>query len=178
MVAHGGRARGERVPGGPRDTHTLALHPLAPGRLYAAAGDGYFESRDGGNTWQRPRQGLQHHYLWGVAVNAAEPDIVLVSAASGAHAAHNIPTAESHIYRKTKAQEWRSVGGGLPDPKGTTISMLAAARSEPGVFYAANNHGLYRSTDAGQTWQSLDVHWPQPYRSQRVQALTVVEIDS
>ncbi len=45
---------------------------------------------------------------------------------------------------------------------GTTSAALAANQSEPGVFYAASNRGIYRSTDAGITWERLDVEWGAP----------------
>ncbi len=51
----GGRTWRDRVRGGPYDTHTAATHPLAPGRIYSAAGDGYFESTDAGDRGDRPR---------------------------------------------------------------------------------------------------------------------------
>lgn len=51
----GGETWQDRVDDGPLDTHTLALHEDAPGRLYSAAGDGsistgreYSQSPDGG----------------------------------------------------------------------------------------------------------------------------------
>ena len=50
-----GRTWRDRVPGGPRDTHELAIHRKAPDTLRVAAGDGYFESDDAGMTW-RSRQ--------------------------------------------------------------------------------------------------------------------------
>ena len=50
----GGRTRIDRVEGGPYDTHTLATHQKAQKRLYSAAGDGYFESFDYGESWKRP----------------------------------------------------------------------------------------------------------------------------
>jgi hypothetical protein len=44
------------------------MHPLAPDRLYAAAGDGlrspergYNERYDGGITWHGSAEGRQHH---------------------------------------------------------------------------------------------------------------------
>jgi hypothetical protein len=52
--------------------------------LYSAAGDGYFESRDGGETWQRFEEGLRHRYLWSIAVDTADADKIVVSAASSA----------------------------------------------------------------------------------------------
>jgi hypothetical protein len=58
----------DRTPDGPFDTHTLLMHPLAPDRLYAAAGDGlrspergYNERYDGGITWHGSAEGRQHH---------------------------------------------------------------------------------------------------------------------
>src|SRR5205814_1398906 len=45
----GGATWLDRAPDGPRDTHQLACHDSSPGRWYSAAGDGYFESRDGGD---------------------------------------------------------------------------------------------------------------------------------
>jgi hypothetical protein len=56
------------------------MHPLASGRIYSAAGDGYFESTDAGDSWRSPEDGLKHHYLVGAAVDAADPDTVCVSA--------------------------------------------------------------------------------------------------
>ena len=51
----GGRTWCDRVRGGPYDTHTAVTHPLALGRIYSAAGDGYFESTDAGDSWRSPR---------------------------------------------------------------------------------------------------------------------------
>lgn len=170
----GGRSWEDRARGGPRDTHTLAAPRQAPGRLYAAAGDGYFESHDGGATWQQPDAGLLHHYCWGVAVDPVDPETIVISAAHGPRQAHNARTAESAIYRRTGHGQWSQVRAGLPEPQGTTRSVLAANAAEPGVIYAANNHGLFRSPTAGESWERLDIVWPEPYRQQCVQALIVV----
>ena len=65
------------------DTHTALTHPLAPGRIYSAAGDGYFESTDAADSWSSPEDGLKHRYLVGVAVDPADADTVIVSATDG-----------------------------------------------------------------------------------------------
>jgi hypothetical protein len=49
---------------------------------------------------------------------------------------------------------------GLPDAAGTVASLFATHPQEPLVFYAANNHGLFRSPDAGKQWEALPVEWP------------------
>jgi photosystem II stability/assembly factor-like uncharacterized protein len=76
----GGRTWRDRVRGGPYDTHTALTHSLAPGRIYSAAGDGYFESMDAADSWSSPEDGLKRRYLVGVAVDLADPDTVIVSA--------------------------------------------------------------------------------------------------
>jgi hypothetical protein len=62
-----------------KDHHTLGTHQKAPKRLYSFAGDGYFESFDYGKSWNRPRAGLKHHYLYGLAVDPADPNTIVVS---------------------------------------------------------------------------------------------------
>jgi hypothetical protein len=53
-----------------------------PRQLYSAAGDGYFESYDYGQTWKRLVAGLEHPYLAGLAVDSGDPQNVIVSAFS------------------------------------------------------------------------------------------------
>jgi len=173
----------DRRPDGPRDSHTLATPRNAPQRIYAAAGDGFMApgkgfamSHDGGDTWERPSAGLQHHYLWGLAVDPDNPDTLIISAADGPQPAHNPMHAASAIYYKTAGQPWQQAQDGLPATRGTLASSLAASQTEPGVFYAASNQGAYRSVDAGQTWQRLDVPWPDSYRIQHVRGLLVTEV--
>lgn len=170
----------DRAPDGPRDTHTLATHEYAPGRLYSAAGDGfmraglgYAESYDAGETWERMSEGLIHHYLWGVAVHPSDPETVLISAAAGPFEAHNPARANSTIYRKQAGGPWREVTDGLPEKEGRVASILAADRTEPGVFYALTNRGLYRSPDAGLSWERLDITWPDHYLHQHQNDLAV-----
>jgi len=161
----------DRVAGGPYDTHTLATHPATPGRLYSAAGDGYFESDDAGMTWRKIESGLRHHYLFGVAVDPENADTVLVSAAPHPFRAYDPSRAESGVYRKSAGSEWREVRGAFPDGHGTTVSVLAA--TGPGVFWAANNRGVYRSADGAETWQRIAIPWPERYMRVNVLAFAV-----
>ena len=86
---NGWRIWRDRVRGGPYDTHTAMTHPLASGRIYSAAGDGYYESIDAADSWSSPHDGLQHRYLVGVAVDPADPDTVIVSATDGPGSAYS-----------------------------------------------------------------------------------------
>jgi photosystem II stability/assembly factor-like uncharacterized protein len=142
--------------GGRRDNHTLATHPDAPGRVYTAAGDGYAESADGGETWTYPQAGLDHRYVWGLAVDPGDPETVVVSAASGARTAHRAGRAEAYVYRRGGGTEgWERAMDGLPDAEGTVRAVLDAG--EAGEFFALTNRGLFHSDDAARSWDRLDV---------------------
>lgn len=154
----------DRKQGGQHDAHTLRTHPLAPDRVYEAAGGGYAQSEDAGVTWQTQVSGLRHTYVWGVAVDPGDPDVVIVSAAAGPREAHDSARAESHVYRRVAQGPWQPAEAGLPPPGGRRAAVLAANPHEPGVFYAALHTGqLFRSADAGQTWHVLPIAWPPGY---------------
>lgn len=176
----GGEHWEDRRPDGPFDTHTLAMHRLAPGRLYSAAGDGFMrpgngfvQSDDGGASWFRPDDGLTLHYLWSMAVDPTDPETLVVSACPGPRQAHTLETAESALFRRSKGSPFQQVSEGLPAQQGTLASVLASHEAEPGVFYAANNHGVYRSADTGLTWEALPIPWPAGTLLGHVNALIV-----
>lgn len=192
----GGQTWEDHKPGAQIDGHTLRTHKLVPGRVYEAAGGdglilgkdeqgrhypiltrgGYAESEDGGATWQTQTAGLeQHHYLWGLAVDPGDPDTIVASVAIGPNQAHFPAFAESFLYRRTRGMPWQMVSEGLPEPQGTGACVLATHECQPGVFYAATGRGVYRSTDAGITWQRLDLLIPERFRWQRVFGFLVGE---
>ena len=170
----GGRTWIDRVKQGPYDTHTLATHKKAPKRLYSSAGDGYFESFDYGESWNSPTEGLRHHYLYGLAVDSANPQTVIVSASLSAQQAHSIENTECFVYRRSaNGENWKAVSKGLPESKGTIITILASNPINSGEFFAINNRGIFSSTDSGDSWAALDIPWPKEYLLQHPWALTV-----
>jgi len=172
----GGRTWIDRVEQGPYDTHTLATHSMAPRRLYSSAGDGYFESFNYGESWTRPMEGLKHSYLYGLAVDSGNPQVVIVSASIGPSKAYSTENAESFVYRKDEdGRKWRAVSNGLPEPGGTTITIIASNPKVSGEFYAVNNRGLFISADSGDSWRKLDTPWPREYLTQTPWALAISE---
>lgn len=166
----------DRKPGSQHDAHTLRTHRGAPGRVYEAAGGGYAESRDGGDTWIGLDEGLDRRYVWGLAADTADPDTIVVSAAPGPRQAHNPGAGEAGLYRRVQGGTWQEVWDGLPSPKGTRTYVLASADAEPHVFYAATREGdLYRSTDAGLSWERQEIGWPDGYRAPDVAGMVVAE---
>ena len=183
----GGATWEDRVPGARIDNHSLATHPDAPGRAWVAAGDGYAETADGGDTWSHPQPGLDRTYCWSVAVEAQsasesrtesggppdDPDRVLVSAARGAYEAHRAGRAETYVYRREGDADWERLDGrGLPLGEGVTRPLLT--RGEAGEFYALSNRGLFRTRDAGDSWEAVGVEWPDRFADQTARGLAVL----
>jgi photosystem II stability/assembly factor-like uncharacterized protein len=173
----GGRTWIDRVKQGPYDSHTLATHRRTPKRLYSSAGDGYFESFDYGESWNKPMAGLKHHYLYGLGVDSQDPQTVIVSASSGAWQAHHAEQdSESFIYRRSEdGASWELISKGLPEPRGTMIAVIAASSKNAGEFYAVSNRGIFCSTDSGISWKILDISWPREYHSQHPWSLAIQE---
>jgi len=172
-LTDGGKTFEDHPSGARRDNHTLATHTDAPERVYTAAGDGYAESVDGGESWTYPQEGLDHRYVWGLAVDPGNPETVVVSAANGARSAHSPSTAEAYVYRRA-GDGWEQAMEGLPAPAGTVRAVLAAGQ-RGGEFVALTNRGLFRSHDSAESWTQLDISWPTAYEEKVGRGLAVVQ---
>ncbi|NHX35398.1 MULTISPECIES: WD40/YVTN/BNR-like repeat-containing protein [Halolamina] len=167
-----------RVPSARRDVHTIITHPDAGGHAWVAAGDGYAETADAGESWQHPQAGLEHTYCWSVAVGLNPASTgrwtprVLLSAATSAREAHRV--GESYLYRREGGAWERLDDRGIPTGEGTYRAVLARGDDEA-TFWAANNHGLYRTTDGGDAWTEIDVSWPERLGDQTCRGLTIVD---
>lgn len=157
----GGRTWRDRVPGGPWDTHELAVHQKAPDRLRVSAGDGYFESEDGGSTWRSPDTGLDVGYLRSVAIDPGQPDTVLVSASSGPHSAYLAGRSDGRLYRRVEGGAWERVRDGWPETA-STIAPLLCAGATAGELWAADERGVHRSIDGGMGWRRVAAHATSP----------------
>lgn len=156
-----GRTWRDRVPGGPYDTHELAIHRDAPDTLRVSAGDGYFESRDAGRTWQSPDHGLDVSYLRSVAIDPGDPDVVVVSASSGPHSAYVAGRSDGRLYRRSGDSGWERVHDGWPD-RPSTIAPLLCAGVAAGELWAADERGVHRSDDGGRTWRQIATYATTP----------------
>jgi photosystem II stability/assembly factor-like uncharacterized protein len=156
----GGMTWIDRIAGGPFDTHELAVHPEMPHALRSAAGDGYYESHDAGETWSSPMQGLDVGYLVSVAIDPGNAETVVVAAATHPHSAYTAGRADGRLYRREGNGHWRRVTVGWPDPPRTIAPLLAAGRS--GELWAADERGVHHSRDGGVSWRQLAAFDPTP----------------
>jgi hypothetical protein len=149
-----------------------------PDHAWVAAGDGYAETTGAGESWQHPQDGLGHTYCWSVAVGLPPERTdrstprVLLSAATSAREAHRV--GESYLYRRAGGAWERLDDRGIPTGEGVYRAVLANGTDEA-TFWAANNHGLYRTADGGDSWTDIDVSWPDRIIEQTCRGLTVVD---
>lgn len=147
----------------PRDARTVLVAAL--GHLFGPNAErGVYRSADGGRTWE---QTLFINAATGAVDLAADPqDPEIVFAATWQvrfwpWLSYFTPSygAESGIYRSTDGgRHWtRLTGGGWPGGPLGRIGLAAAHTPRGTRVYATidaeKNGGLYRSDDAGTTWQ-------------------------
>jgi uncharacterized repeat protein (TIGR01451 family) len=126
-----------------------------PGRLSASLSNGLARSGDGGSTWSL------------VPVTPGGTSQQVFSFASSPSAAQTILAAPStSLYRTVDGGDlWAPATTGLP--ASADIGKLAAAPSDPTIFYASvfttaplggpvTNFGVYKSADAGLSWAAAN----------------------
>ncbi|WP_336024317.1 WD40/YVTN/BNR-like repeat-containing protein [Halobellus salinisoli] len=181
----GGETWEDRIPSTRRDTHSMAIHPDAPDVVRTAAGDGYAESRDGGESWVFPQEGLEHRYCWSVSIDPGDPGRVLLSAAAGARRAHSAGSAASYLYRRVDGEvpnhedasptAWERLDtAGVPTGEGLLRPTLAPGVDD-GELFALTDRGLFRTTDGGDAFERLDIEWPDSFREATTSGLAVVD---
>jgi photosystem II stability/assembly factor-like uncharacterized protein len=143
------------------DAHQLLTHPLAPERLYEAAGQGIARSEDLGESWQTFEDGLDRTYAWAQAIDPADPDLWYVSVSRSPFAAHGKGDGESRLLRSrgdgfTAIDSWGDDRGLRRMPY-----ALATFRERPERLLVALRGGtLLITDDAGETWTRLQVQLP------------------
>jgi photosystem II stability/assembly factor-like uncharacterized protein len=129
-------------------------------------GDGIYKSTDGGKTFTNMGL-LNTHHIAKIATHPTDPDIVYV-AAQGHLWGH---TGERGLFRTADGgRTWERLSGGLPEDGRTGCTHVLLDPGEPDTIYAAfwerlrrpyrfdsggPNSGLFKSVDAGRTWEKL-----------------------
>jgi photosystem II stability/assembly factor-like uncharacterized protein len=127
------------------------------GTGYETPGDGVWKSTDGAKTWRNT--GLQDtKMISAILVDPKNPDIVFVAAPGNANSGEN-----RGVYKTTDGgANWKKVL--YLDPQSGVISISFAPDATNVIFASfqvrtfgrqATEHGIYKSTDAGETWQPV-----------------------
>ena len=157
----GGRTWVDHNPKAYSDAHQLLTHPLAPERLYEAAGQGIARSDDRGDTWQRLDAGLDRHYAWAQAIDPADPDLWYVAVSRSPSAAHGAGDGQARLLR-SRGKGWEAVDGWGDSAQLRRMPYaLASLPDQPGRLLAGLRGGtLLITDDAGETWSRLGTRLP------------------
>jgi photosystem II stability/assembly factor-like uncharacterized protein len=149
----------------PKDGNTV--YACATGHAFNDSPDrGVYKTSDGGKSWRKVLAGANLSTGCGMmSMNASEPDVIYATMWDFRRQAWTFRSggAGSGIFKSTdKGEHWTEIdashGTGLPDKPYGRIA-LTVAPSNPKVVYAmveCKNSALYRSNDAGKTWNRLD----------------------
>jgi photosystem II stability/assembly factor-like uncharacterized protein len=157
----GGATWTDRNPQALSDAHQLLTHPLAPDRIYEAAGGGIALSEDRGVTWSSREVGLDRRYAWAAAIDPVDPDLWYVSLSRGPFAAHSGGDGEARVVRSA-GDGWTAIDDWGDEPELRRMPYaLATVPERPGTVLAGLRGGvLLISEDAGDTWRRLGVELP------------------
>jgi hypothetical protein len=152
--------------GAMRDCHSLCFHARDGAWAYeggAGLRGGAAVSRDGGQTWQQPSDGMDRRYGWAVAADPERPEVWYVSAAPlgllPPPPAHVDGRANAAIFRAAGGAPWEKLRGGLPQPLDYMAYALLTDPSAPGHLYAGTSNGdIWHSLDYGDNWRKLPVN--------------------
>jgi len=143
------------------DAHELLTHPLAPERIYEAAGQGVARSEDRGETWSGFEQGLDRHYAWDEAVDPGDPDLWYVAVSRSPFAADGDGDGQAHLWR-SHADGWvaSDTWGDAPELRRMPYA-LGTLPGQPGRLLVGLRGGtLLLTEDAGESWSRLQVTLP------------------
>jgi photosystem II stability/assembly factor-like uncharacterized protein len=128
------------------DVRALVIDPQDPQRLYLGTIDGQiYTSSDGAVQWSRltgfNQPGL---YIDNLIVDPRNPQVIFA-------AAHRHKEPGGFFKTSDGGRTWREA----PELKTEAIHSLTQAPSNPDILLAGTNSGVFRSTNAGDTWAQL-----------------------
>ncbi|MFB9807360.1 hypothetical protein ACFFQF_19965 [Haladaptatus pallidirubidus] len=118
---------------------------------------------------------MEKQYLTSVAVDAANPDRVLVSASTPPKQMDDFEGLSSAVYRRMSDGSWEKCMSGMPDEAGLTPPMIAANGPISGRFVAIANRGIFRTIDYGDSWKKITINWPDEFTEQHPRAIALIE---
>jgi hypothetical protein len=89
-----------------------------------------------------------------VAIGPEQPEVVVISGASGPRSAYVAGRSDGRVYRRVTGDRWERVRDGWPEPA-STIAPLLCAGTKAGELWAADERGVHRSDDGGKSWRNV-----------------------
>ena len=159
-IAPGSKNPGDMAGGPVYAIHSLAVDPRDSRVVYAGTarnedlGSGaILKSLDGGESWAPAGPGFSAVDVMDLEIDPADPRTVYAVTSGG-------PSGRSRLVRsKDGGATWTEIGAGLPgnDSEPSSPAPLRSVSLDPrdrsALYVATYDQGVYRSRDAGSTWQ-------------------------
>jgi photosystem II stability/assembly factor-like uncharacterized protein len=126
----------------------LAFHPTKNGMVYAgAAGDGFYRSTDGGQTFEPWGKGMAAGWTERLYAPASGTDPVFAQMSVG-------------FFRMDGPETWTEIRAPFSAGKPAKTVGIVFDRDSPRKTYACDGSRWWRSDDAGRTWSKVEVKGP------------------
>ena len=142
---------------GSRNLTALAVDPDAPQRVLAGTGSGLFRSEDGATTWV-PTTIAQTVY--GLLYDDRHPGTVYASSYWDADADYGYGTTGGSIF--FSHDHGATFTKGTYEFAGTVLSIARDPFQDATLYAGTATAGVYRSEDAGATWEGASQGLPNP----------------
>jgi photosystem II stability/assembly factor-like uncharacterized protein len=104
------------------------------------SGGGVYQTTDFGQTWVQANFGLSGLYIYSIAVDPTNSNVVYAATNTG-------------VYKSTnKASSWQVAGSGLPSAP--IISMIVDPKTPGNITVSVLDQGVYRTMNGGVSWQT------------------------
>lgn len=126
-----------------RALNVTAIHvdPYEPETVYAATLAGLYKTTDGAKVWNRIGVALPDQMIMAMVLDRSRKGVLYLAGRDGVHRSEDGGTT------------WETLNNGLAT---TNVRSIAQSATDPKLFYAGTNgSGLYRSMDAGESWESM-----------------------
>jgi photosystem II stability/assembly factor-like uncharacterized protein len=126
-----------------RALNVTAIHvdPFEPDTVYAATLSGLYKTTDGAKSWIRIGESLADQMIIGMVLDRTKKSVIYITGRDGVHRSDD------------GGVKWKAINAGLST---TNVRSIAQSPTKPTLFYAGTNgSGLYRSRDAGESWEPM-----------------------
>lgn len=119
----------------------ILVDPYEPDTVYAATLAGMYKTTDGAKSWRRIGESLADQMIVGMVLDRTRRGVIYITGRDGVHCSND------------GGMVWKPINKGLVT---TNVRAIVQSDVDPTVFYVGTNgSGLYRSHDAGETWEPM-----------------------
>jgi len=135
--------------------HQLVFAPGSSSHVFAATSLGVFESNDGGESWAKRMEGMKEVLMvLSLAIDPQQPQTLYAGTSGG-------------VYKSVDgALNWEKVNTGLVAPdvlkssRSLGVTRIKVDPFNPDRVYTATLKGLYRTENAGESWDRIGESLP------------------